>query len=201
MGMRKRTCPRPISNGMEPTTPNASGKIITALIIGLLVGFAMGVFWQSRRSGSVDGKSAMMASTKDSAHIATASSSALEKAITLTTTDTSKKISETVSEVGAGLGVTVKDQEAGPKVVIESIPASETLWVAVREMKDGKIGNILGASKVFAGKGENVSVELLRPTVSGGTYRVVVYKDVGAPDFNYKEDVLIEGVSGTFEAK
>ncbi len=186
---------------MEPTTNSASGKIITALIIGLLVGFAMGVFWQSRRSGTADIKNDLMASVKESTESAKTSSSTPEKKATVSIPDVPKKATETAFETGAGAGVTVKDQEAGSKVVIDSVEAKETLWVAVREEKDGKLGNILGARKAFAGKGENVSVELLRPTVSGGTYRVVVYRDVGASDFNYKEDVLVEGVGAIFKAK
>lgn len=186
---------------MEPTTNSASGKIITALIIGLLVGFAMGVFWQSRRSGGAPITDTTTASAKDSTDTAKTSSSTPEKKATLTIPDASQKIFETVSEAGALAGVTVKDQEAGAKVVIDSVSASETLWVAVREEKEGKLGNILGASKVFVGNGENVSVELLRPTVAGGTYRIVVYRDVGTSDFNYKEDVLVEGVGATFKAK
>ncbi len=185
---------------MEPTTNSASGKIITALIIGLLVGFAMGVFWQSRRTDATPLKDSLMASAKDSADIAETSSNIVEKETAVSILDMLKKTSEISSASVTSTGVTVKDQEAGAKVVIESVSASETLWLAVREEKDGKLGNILGASKVFAGKGENVSVELLRPTVIGGTYRVVVYRDVGTSDFNYKEDVLVEGVGSEFKA-
>ncbi len=184
---------------MEPTTNSASGKIITALIIGLLVGFAMGVFWQDRRAGAGERKDTLTTIGKESTDMLTISTTTPTKAATGSTPEVSRKVADTVLPVSNTL--IVKDQEAGSKVLIESVEAKEALWVAVREVKEGKPGNILGASKVFAGKGENVSVELLRPTVAGGTYRIVIYRDVGALDFNYKEDVLVEGVVATFKVK
>ncbi|HEY4508122.1 MAG TPA: hypothetical protein VJJ55_00510, partial [Candidatus Paceibacterota bacterium] len=41
------------SSLMESAPNNASAKIISALIIGLIVGFIAGAFWQERRSGAV----------------------------------------------------------------------------------------------------------------------------------------------------
>lgn len=167
---------------MEPTTNNTSAKIIGALIIGLLVGFSAGVFWQERRSG--------IALPKEDTSAAT------------TQTDATKDMTETGKVIGAPVrGLLVKDQSAGDFVEIANLDAQEIFWVAVREEKDGMLGNILGAQKVLVGNGQKVVVELLRPTVTGGKYRVVLYKDVGASAFNYREDVIIEGVEGKFTAK
>ena len=95
----------------------------------------------------------------------------------------------------------VKDQSAGGRVEVENIDATETLWIAIREEKEGQLGNILGAQKVFAGVGQKVIIELLRPTVSSGAYRVVLYREVGDPAFNYREDTLVEGMEVKFLAK
>ena len=173
---------------MEPTNANLSAKVIGALIIGLLVGFSAGVFWQERRGS--------MAPKEDTS--ATVLQTEVKGEVTPATTgaaDTGKAITLSVTSL------LVKDQPAGGRVEIGSLDTKEIIWVAIREVNDGKAGNILGAQKVFVGDGQKVTVELLRPTVSGGTYKVVLYRDIGAPAFNYREDVVVEGVEGTFSAK
>lgn len=181
---------------MESTQANnASAKIVSALIIGLLVGFAAGVFWQSRRAPISETMAATAAAKKEIAK-----------------TDTAAKDGSIPSVVDMGAnaktdesmtakGLVVADQTAGGTVAVASIDAKEIIWVAVREETDGKLGNILGAQKVFIGDGQQATVELLRPTLAGKAYRVVAYRDVGAPAFNYREDVLIEGVDAKFMAK
>ena len=175
---------------MEPTTNNGGGKIVTALIIGLLVGFTAGVFWQERRSGA-DEKS--IAETEK------------------TTEEKSGEVKNTISAAGIVTGsetttaisttFVVPEQVAGNQVTLHGVDATEVMWVAVREEKNGVLGNILGASKVFIGNDQSVTVELLRPTVSGNTYRVVFFRDVGTPDFNHKEDALIPDREGRFLIK
>lgn len=172
---------------MEPTTSNASGKIIGALIIGLLVGFTAGVFWQERRSGT---------EPREGAALDTSGTETDTEKVAATSTAAARK---TGSQPVANL--LVKDQPASDRVGIASLDAKETLWVAVREEKNGALGNILGVRKVPAGNGQATIVELLRPTVSGGAYRVVFYRDVGDPAFNYREDTIVEGVEGKFVAQ
>lgn len=176
---------------MEPTTNSASGKITAALVIGLLVGFSAGVFWQERR-----------------ASIPIVPTDALTKTLQSDMMGADARSSTSTISVGRVMqtgvparNIVVKDQSAGDRVEIENIDASEILWVAVREEKDGVPGNILGAQKVFAGAGQKVTVELLRPTISGGAYRVMLYNDVGDPAFNYREDVAVEGVGVRFLAR
>ena len=65
---------------------------------------------------------------------------------------------------------------------------------------DGKLGNILGAGKVGQ-EAKEATIELLRPTVANKEYAVVVYRDVGAPAFNYREDVLLQGIRANFRTK
>ncbi|MDO8620164.1 MAG: hypothetical protein Q7R64_02345 [bacterium] len=189
---------------MEPTTttPSASGKIITALIVGLLVGFAMGVFWQNRRTSVAVNKEETKEVSTELSGMGGKESMALAEAgaKSLAGAGAKAETKETETAVVTG-GLVVADQKAGSLVEISGVNAKETLWVAVREEKDGNIGNILGAQKVFAGAGQKVSVELLRPTTPGGTYLVTVYRDAGKTDFNSHEDVLVEGVGGRFTAR
>lgn len=173
---------------MEPTPNKTSAKITVALIIGLLVGFTAGMFWQERRSGSlllddISAKTLQNGTDGNSLPVSTS-------------TANTRKAGEVPVK-----GLIVKDQPASGSVEIENLDVKEILWVAVREEKDGVLGNILGAQKVLVGNGQKVVVELLRPTVSGGAYRVVLYKDIGDPAFNYREDVVVEGVEGKFTAK
>src|SRR3989338_1724903 len=177
---------------MEPTANSASGKITVALIIGLLVGFTAGVFWEERRLSSPALPSDSLAKTLEGGS---------ESADILISTISTSTTSAAVGSALPAKNLVVKDQSAGGRVEVENIDATETLWMAIREEKEGQLGNILGAQKVFAGVGQKVIIELLRPTVSSGAYRVVLYREVGDPAFNYREDTLVEGMEVKFLAK
>ncbi len=188
---------------IEPATNSASAKVITALIIGLLVGFAAGVFWQDRRGGNALPTNDTLAATVKEA-------TGDKKAETPKVKEVANKVKGVSDVSSAGTTATstvsvtnlhVVDQVAGDRVEIANLDAADILWAAVREEKDGKLGNILGAQKVFVGNGQKVTIELLRPTVTAGTYKVVLYKDIGTPAFNYREDIVVEGVAGAFTAK
>src|SRR3989338_6722107 len=166
---------------METNEQSSSGKIIAALIIGLILGFASGAFWQGRQTSA----KSEMANTESS------------------TTTTTSKLDET-EPIAMGTStarVLVKNQMAGDKVVVEEAAVDAPAWVAVQENKDGKPGNILGAQKVFPGVSRDIIVELLRPTVSGAKYRAVLYRDAGSPAFNFREDILVPDVEASFETK
>lgn len=95
--------------------------------------------------------------------------------------------------VGTGdESVHVADQPAGTEVKVSSLSLSETGWVGVR---DGD-GRVLGASRFDAGKFENVTVSLLRATVAGDSYQVLLYVDDGDREFDLHKDILISGPSG-----
>ena len=64
-------------------------------------------------------------------------------------------------------------------------------WIAVADDSNGDIGYILGAQRLPAGVYQNVTVELLRDTVSEMPYHVVVFEDDGDDIFNHKSDILI----------
>lgn len=197
------------SMSMEPNTNNASGKIITALIIGLIVGFLAGAFWQARRLPTSASDTAAAVLESASTGTAVLDASAKEETKVNAKKETAGDAKAAVTGVPSvntsvtspsALTLKVADQLAGDSVFVSVTGVVEPVWVAVREMKDGKVGNILGAHKVFTGE-NNSAIELLRPTVAGATYTVVLYKDIGDPAFNYREDVLVEGIEATFKAK
>jgi len=194
---------------MEPTTSgSSSAKIITALIIGLIVGFLAGAFWQARRlsAPALDTTAAALESATTKATLDADAKKDIKLSEKKEPAGEAKSAATAVTSVvtpatsSGTLTLKVIDQQAGDNVAVSVTGVTEAVWAAVRETKDGKVGNILGAHKVFTGETSS-TIELLRPTVAGATYKVVLYKDIGDPAFNYREDVLVEGVDGTFSAK
>ncbi len=84
--------------------------------------------------------------------------------------------------------VAVHDQKAGAAVTVDSVSVpAPGVWVAVREMQGNDLGNVLGAARVL-GPATNVSIPLLRSTVPGTTYAVLLYRDDGDGVFDYQKD-------------
>jgi hypothetical protein len=92
----------------------------------------------------------------------------------------------------AGEAVAVADQAAGATVAIDSMSLTGSSWVAVRDER-----SILGASRFEAGATSG-TVRLIRGTVPGATYQVVIYRDNGDGAFDFKIDALVSGVSDSF---
>jgi hypothetical protein len=197
---------------MEPVANNASAKIISALIIGLIVGFVGGVFWQDRRDDGAKQKEVAAEIIKETKEMKSAADSKVAPgtaaAAAVAAEAAREKERPTVTAITASTPaapipaeIAVAEQAAGGTVAIALLRVSEPVWVAVREVgADGKMGNILGAHKVFPGD-KSVIVELLRPTKAGGMYAAVLHRDAGDPAFNYREDIAIAGVEGRFTAK
>ncbi len=196
---------------MDQTKPTATGKIVGALIIGLIIGFALGAFWESRRSG-VPLPSEGLATGKETTAASVAAVAPEKVAPEKTEMKTETKKTETVSApslvatpviekfISPAL-VFVENQSAGGLVEVTRVKSATPVWVAVRELKSGIVGNILGARRILAGENSAVPVELLRPTLKGGSYVVMLYTDNGDPAFNYREDILIPEVQGAFVAE
>lgn len=187
---------------MEPAQSSATAKIISALIVGLIVGFGAGAFWQERRPSNElprEGVAAGGTTLSEKKAEMKQGAAAMESVQAAPIGGKSKAEAPAAKSPSAAL--LVEDQTAGASVEVAQVVTGEPVWVAVREEKDGKLGNILGVQKVSAGTSTAVVVELLRPTITGARYTVVLHKDVGDSAFNYREDVLVEGVEGKFTAK
>ncbi len=84
--------------------------------------------------------------------------------------------------------VSVADQAAGDSVLIESVTVPPPgVWAVVHEYDGAERGNALGAERVH-GPVSHVVVPLLRSTVPGMTYAVVLYRDNGDGVFNLADD-------------
>ena len=69
-------------------------------------------------------------------------------------------------------------------------------WVAIHEDRDGKPGNILGASWLPVGEHADTKVELLRAMEAGKTYYAMLHDDDGDKLFNYKNDLSLPSATG-----
>ena len=83
--------------------------------------------------------------------------------------------------------MTVADQPAGSVVKIASLTLSQLGWVAIRDSK----GWVLGAGRFEAGTSSNVEVVLLRNTVAGEKYQVLLYSDDGDKQYDLHKDSLV----------
>lgn len=73
--------------------------------------------------------------------------------------------------------ISVADQPAGDSVIVESVTVPPPgVWVAVREVIGGSLGNVLGAARV-GGPRSQVVISLLRATEPGRAYAIELYRD------------------------
>lgn len=185
---------------MEPHTSSGTAKIISALIIGLIVGFAAGAFWQERRLSNELPSEGVAAGAEEGTAMSEKKASLVQGAAAAASE--MRKSDTGATPVAAGsAAILVADQPSGASVTVAQVATPGPVWVAVRELSNEKLGSILGVRKVGAGTTMAIVVELLRPTAAGGSYAVVLHQDIGDAAFNYREDVLIEGVEGRFTAR
>ena len=107
---------------------------------------------------------------------------------------------ESSSEATNSGSLKISDQDAGMSVVLSYTTYPEGKgWIVVRDYRDGMSGGILGAARYDTVIGiKPKTIELLRATVSGGSYEAVFYTDEGAATFNLAEDMPIAGSNVTF---
>jgi len=98
-----------------------------------------------------------------------------------------------VQNAPAGDSVVVADQTAAAKMAVGSLTLGQPGWVAVRDAN----GRILGAGWFPAGTHSNVSVPLLRATVAGQRYQVLLYADNGDKKFELHTDTLVTNSDGS----
>ncbi len=90
-----------------------------------------------------------------------------------------------VTATSDGETVSVTNQAAGKTVTLSAMSLTRASWVAVRDDM-----SILGAAW-FPSSATAGEVKLQRATVSGKSYRVVIYVDDGDKKFDFKKDQLI----------
>ena len=98
--------------------------------------------------------------------------------------------------VEADASARVTAQPAGMSVAVTEVQLPQDGWVVVHEVLSGHVANALGAARREAGVHETVTVNLLRGTVAGGEYVVVLYADNGNGEFELRADQPIVNPDG-----
>ncbi len=169
-----------------------TNSAIVALIIGLIIGFAGGAYWYKGKLSSTDDKKTDTKTVVDNETTKTGTKIETKESAKLEIPKTT--IVSTVLDTSI---ITTPNQKAGDRVVVTKVVSNTEIWATVREDVGGLIGNILGAKRVGAGTSQDVVIELLRPTVAGMKYYVVLFKDDGDGMFDHKVDTLIESDGST----
>ena len=166
---------------MKPTIDlNDTGNRIIA---GILLAFIfVGGWWLIARSISTSDAS----DTKTSVETPTTTSSEENSA-------TAAPVGDTPTIAASNESIDVVDQPAGKSVSVKKAKLAQTSWIAVR---DGN-GRTLGAARFEPGTHENVAVPLLRGTVAGQSYQVLMYVDDGNKKFDLHEDILVTKSDGS----
>lgn len=99
---------------------------------------------------------------------------------TTTAPTTATLTNATSSSQSTSAALSVADQAAGKSVAVESVTVPPPgVWVAVREVNAGTLGNVLGAARA-GGPRTNVTIPLLRATLPGRTYAAELYRPADA---------------------
>jgi hypothetical protein len=155
-------------------------------VSGFIVGIVALYAW-----GQVFNKDEVKTMTEDGAK--TEQSTGSEQANATTTDNMSAE-----GAVMAGEAIVVGQQDAGKVVEVSAVSMAKSGWVVVHEIKSGVVANALGAARREVGEYTDVTVHLLRGTVAGGEYAVVLYEDNGDKSFNLASDVPVTNSNGGF---
>jgi|SRR3989344_77819 len=88
---------------------------------------------------------------------------------------------------GSRESIDVVDQGAGMSVKVKAAAFVQMGWIAVRDVD----GRTLGAGRFEPGVHVDVEVPLLRATVPGERYQVLIYVDDGDKQFDLHQDILV----------
>jgi len=148
-------------------------NLISTFLIGVLVGFGVYSLW--------DNSPAVKSFVKQD-------EAAQEKEDTMEESLNEGTLLDTNKEYSGTYALSVQDQPAGLKVLVDSVTMSEQGWIVVHEDREGAPGNILGAGRFETGTSSG-EVTLLRNTVEGGKYYVMIHADDGDGEFDYTKDL------------
>ena len=144
------------------------------LVVGLVAGFLFGWFGHKNSNGVNDGD---VLGDVLGGEVLTSTS----------TVPVPQNLYKTVSNDAS---VSALDQKAGNLVFIQHVDTKVPTWVAVREIINGAVENILGAEMV-TNPTDDLPVTLLRPAKAGNQYAVFLYEEDGDGEFDFKKDALI----------
>lgn len=157
-------------------------KTILVFIGGFAVGFILIWGWNAYqdRSLAIEGES----TTPDDVALVDSETMSSETTDSVISDETETAIENTTS-------IVVEDQLAGGSIEVASVVLPVDGWVVVHEEINGVIGNALGAARRDAGTQNDIAIPLLRDTIQGNRYWVVLYSDDGDRSFSLTTDFPI----------
>ena len=166
---------------------NTANRVIGVIVLLLIF---IGGWWLIARN-TVGTSGAPVVSTD------TGSTAGDTKTTTIVEVSGSPLPTTTPTVEASGEAVEVADQPAGMTVAVASAKLAEMGWVAVRD--NG--GRTLGAARLDAGAHAGIVVELLRGTLAGERYQVLIYIDDGDRVFDlYKDSLVMNAGAGVVGA-
>jgi len=182
-----------------------SKKTVVAFIAGLLVGGLLVFIFVNPNSDDYRPSEGQNRNT-DTEEVSETENDGSDRTDEDNTRDDSRTTEERTDNsesVVTGGSLSVSDQKAGSSVSFSNanFPTNEG-WVGVREYQNGQLVGLLGVARWNKAEGlMPSSVTLLRPTVAGETYAIVLYSENGDKVFSLAKDSQVSGVMGTFEAE
>lgn len=179
-----------------------SHKTVVAFVAGLLIGGLL--VWAFGSSSSEEENPNLDTAQKKIENVAPQSATANDEGSTETVASAplgDKGGRATPMMVAAGSGsIVVENQSAGSGVALSALTVPvQDAWIAVHELRNGELANILGAVRYNSTEGlAPTRVELLRDTVVGQTYSVVIYGGNGDRVFELGDDTPLVTPDGSF---
>ncbi len=166
------------------STSKISGQTVIAFILGVIVGIIIMSVWPAATptSENDDDTAANQSATIGDIDLSTDGTLAGDTGATV---DRGEPVVTRLSHVS------VVNQPFGLNAVVTDVALNRTTWIAVKEELANGTGNILGARRLGPGLYEQAEIRLLRSTVVGGQYAVLLYEDNGDLMFDHKTDTVV----------
>src|SRR3989344_3134967 len=168
---------------------DSSNRVIAAIIIGLIF---IGGWWLIARNASTAG-------VASDAEKQGAAQDTLQKGTLTSSSDAAQSSvlgplsDDTPTITGSRESIDVVDQSAGVSVKVKEATFVQMGWIAVRDSS----GRTLGAGRFEPGAHVDVEIPLLRATIAGERYQVLIYVDDGDKLFDLHKDILITSADGS----
>jgi len=165
----------------------------TRIGVGIVLGLVfIGGWWLIARN-SMNGKTAMQ-----EGDVTTVKETATEREDGTSSSPVAESVlgpirDDTPIITGSSESIEVADQAAGMSVMVNEATLVQVGWIAVRDSN----GRTLGAGRFEAGTHSNVEVPLLRATLTGQSYQVLIYVDDGDRVFDLHSDILVTRSDGS----
>lgn len=196
---------------VPPQAANASGPGHATLILvgtffaGLVLGMAAMWAWTENRQNagitatSTDQGASVASANRTETASTTFSQAEVQAALsgrgTARTGIVAKKLGGTIPSSTSGSVLGIPQQTAGKSVLVSHITVTQPTWAVVYERAAAGFGNALGA-KLFISAETSGSIPLLRETLSGKTYAVVLERDNGNRTYELAGDTPLRDASG-----